>query len=203
MFLISAPFFFLACFSLYFLIFFISYLLRPVLVPWPRLLSVCVYLLSVPWATNWDTKNTKSWNYYSPWFTRYFMLNVDFCHKKEDSTIFGGNQVIKRCKLSSSYCCSLTKRYTWIYTADTLLFLFQLQLCWPFRCSLWCKPSAKVEWVIPHVVGSHKGFIHAHGPRWRGIFCRQGVVYVIGEFINWGHHCRGYPDSLAIGKYWW
>lgn len=29
------------------------------------------------------------------------MLNVDFCHKKEDSTIFGGNQVITRCKLSS------------------------------------------------------------------------------------------------------
>lgn len=33
MFLISPSFFFLACFSLYFLIFFISYLLRPVLVP--------------------------------------------------------------------------------------------------------------------------------------------------------------------------
>ena len=60
MFLISPSFFFLACFSLYFLIFFISYLLRPVLVPWPRLLSVCVYLLSVPWATNWDTKNKKA-----------------------------------------------------------------------------------------------------------------------------------------------
>ena len=60
MFLISPPFFFLACFSLYFLIFFISYLLRPVLVPWPRLLSVCVHLLSVPWATNWDTKNKKA-----------------------------------------------------------------------------------------------------------------------------------------------
>lgn len=35
----------------------LSYSISSTSCSWPRLLSVCVYLLSVPWATNWDTKN--------------------------------------------------------------------------------------------------------------------------------------------------
>lgn len=103
MFLISPPFFFLACFSLYFLIFFISYLLRPVLVPWPRLLSVCVYLLSVPWATNWDTKNKKSWNYYSSWFTWYFMV-LWLCKRRDIKSLW-----------NQRYClpCQSKHRISW------------------------------------------------------------------------------------------
>lgn len=35
------------------------------------------------------------------------VLNVDFYRKKDDSTIFGGNQVRKRCKLTSIAILSL------------------------------------------------------------------------------------------------